>query len=182
MEIVETHFQHALLLQPRLFEDHRGFFTESYNWKQLQKLGVSYSFIQDNLSFSAKAGTVRGLHFQKEPKAQTKLIQVLKGAIYDVIVDLRVSSPTYKEWKGFILSEENHRQLLVPKGFAHGFCTLVPNTLVMYKVDEYYSVDHDDGLYWNDESLAITWPVREPILSEKDKALPTFDQYHDCFK
>ncbi|WP_242142345.1 MULTISPECIES: dTDP-4-dehydrorhamnose 3,5-epimerase [unclassified Bacillus cereus group] len=182
MEIVETHFQHALLLQPRLFEDHRGFFTESYNWKQLQKLGVSYSFIQDNLSFSAKAGTVRGLHFQKAPKAQTKLIQVLKGAIYDVIVDLRVSSPTYKEWKGFILNEENHRQLLVPKGFAHGFCTLVPNTLVMYKVDEYYSADHDDGLYWNDESLAITWPVREPVLSEKDKALPTFDQYHDCFK
>ncbi|ABS21270.1 dTDP-4-dehydrorhamnose 3,5-epimerase [Bacillus cytotoxicus] len=182
MEIVETHFQHALLLQPRLFEDHRGFFTESYNWKEFQKLGVSYSFIQDNLSFSAKAGTVRGLHFQKEPKAQTKLIQVLKGAIYDVIVDLRVSSPTYKEWKGFILSEENHRQLLVPKGFAHGFCTLVPNTLVMYKVDEYYSSDHDDGLYWNDESLAITWPVSEPILSEKDKALPTFDQYHDCFK
>ena len=112
----------------------------------LETLGVTYSFVQDNVSYSTEAGTIRGYTF-KNPKAQTKLIQVMQGAIYDVIVDLRKDSPTFKQWRGYILSADNHRQLLVPKGFAHGFCTLVPHTIVMYKVDEYYSANHDSGYF-----------------------------------
>lgn len=181
MKIVETNFTDAKLLEPRLFGDERGFFTESYNKKVLETLGITYSFVQDNVSYSAQAGTIRGLHFQKNPKAQTKLIQVMQGAIYDVIVDLRKDSPTFKQWRGYILSADNHRQLLVPKGFAHGFCTLVPHTTVMYKVDEYYSADHDSGLLWEDKELAIPWPVTNPILSDKDRILPLLQEYEDSF-
>lgn len=123
----------------------------------------------------------QGLHFQREPKAQTKLVSALQGAIYDVIVDLRKDSPTYKQWQGYILSEENRRQLLVPKGFAHRFCTIAPHTIVTYKVDEYYSSVHDSGIHWNDKELAIPWPVKEPILSEKDRLLPTLTDSKDSF-
>ncbi|PGT19015.1 dTDP-4-dehydrorhamnose 3,5-epimerase [Bacillus cereus] len=181
MKVVETNFTDAKLLEPRLFGDERGFFTESYNKKVLETLGITYSFVQDNVSYSAQAGTIRGLHFQKNPKAQTKLIQVMQGAIYDVIVDLRKDSPTFKQWRGYILSADNHRQLLVPKGFAHGFCTLVPHTTVMYKVDEYYSANHDSGLLWEDKELAIPWPVTNPILSDKDRILPLLQEYEDSF-
>lgn len=181
MKVVETNFTDAKLLEPRLFGDDRGFFSESYNKQVLETLGITYSFVQDNVSYSAKAGTIRGLHFQKNPKAQTKLIQVMQGAIYDVIVDLRKKSPTFKQWKGYILSADNHRQLLVPKGFAHGFCTLVPHTIVMYKVDEYYSSEHDSGLLWEDKDLAIPWPVTDPILSDKDQILPLLEEYEDSF-
>ncbi|MGG0131459.1 dTDP-4-dehydrorhamnose 3,5-epimerase [Bacillus tropicus] len=181
MEVIETNFTDAKLLEPRLFGDERGFFTESYNKKVLETLGVTYSFVQDNVSYSTEAGTIRGLHFQKNPKAQTKLIQVMQGAIYDVIVDLRKDSPTFKQWRGYILSADNHRQLLVPKGFAHGFCTLVPHTTVMYKVDEYYSANHDSGVLWNDKDLAIPWPVTSPILSDKDRILPSLQECEDSF-
>ncbi|KEK24787.1 dTDP-4-dehydrorhamnose 3,5-epimerase [Bacillus gaemokensis] len=179
MEVIETYFNDVKLLEPQLFQDDRGFFSESYNKKILERLGVTHTFIQDNISYSVKAGTIRGLHFQKEPKAQTKLVQVLQGAIYDVIVDLRTASPSYRQWQGYILSADNRRQLLVPKGFAHGFCTLVPETIVMYKVDEYYSPMHDSGIHWNDEQLAIPWPVKEPILSEKDRVLPKLNECED---
>ncbi|HDR7792432.1 TPA: dTDP-4-dehydrorhamnose 3,5-epimerase [Bacillus luti] len=181
MKVIETNFTDAKLLEPKLFGDERGFFTESYNKKVLEVLGITYSFVQDNVSYSAQAGTIRGLHFQTNPKAQTKLIQVMQGAIYDVIVDLRKDSPTFKQWKGYILSADNHRQLLVPKGFAHGFCTLVPHTTVMYKVDEYYSADHDSGLLWEDKELSIPWPVTNPILSDKDRILPLLREYKDSF-
>ncbi|WP_433771272.1 dTDP-4-dehydrorhamnose 3,5-epimerase [Bacillus wiedmannii] len=181
MKVVETNFTDVKLLEPRLFGDERGFFTESYNKKVLETLGITYSFVQDNVSYSAQAGTIRGLHFQKNPKAQTKLIQVMQGAIYDVIVDLRKNSPTFKQWKGYILSADNHRQLLVPKGFAHGFCTLVPHAIVMYKVDEYYSAEHDSGVLWEDKELAIPWPVTNPILSDKDRILPLLQEYEDSF-
>ncbi|MGE6400870.1 dTDP-4-dehydrorhamnose 3,5-epimerase [Bacillus cereus] len=181
MKVVDTNFTDAKLLEPKLFEDDRGFFIESYNKRVLETLGITDSFVQDNVSYSAKAGTIRGLHFQKKPKAQTKLIQVVQGAIYDVIVDLRKDSPTFKQWKGYILSADNHRQLLVPKGFAHGFCTLVPHTSVMYKVDEYYSAEHDSGLLWEDKELAIPWPVTNPILSDKDRILPLLQGYEDSF-
>ncbi|HHT7187473.1 TPA: dTDP-4-dehydrorhamnose 3,5-epimerase [Bacillus cereus] len=181
MKVIETNFTDAKLLEPKLFGDERGFFTESYNKKVLEVLGITYSFVQDNVSYSAQAGTIRGLHFQTNPKAQTKLLQVMQGAIYDVIVDLRKDSPTFKQWKGYILSADNHRQLLVPKGFAHGFCTLVPHTTVMYKVDEYYSADHDSGLLWEDKELSIPWPVTNPILSDKDRILPLLREYKDSF-
>ncbi|WP_066297114.1 dTDP-4-dehydrorhamnose 3,5-epimerase [Bacillus sp. FJAT-29937] len=172
MERINTIFNDAFLLEPKVFDDHRGFFLESYNERVFENLGITYSFIQDNHSLSVEAGTLRGLHYQLEPYAQTKLVRAVRGAIYDVIVDIRKESPTYGQWQGFILTEENKRQLLVPKGFAHGFCTLVKNTEVIYKVDNYYSAEHDRGIQWNDPYLNIDWPVREPILSDKDSRHP----------
>lgn len=160
------------LIEPKVHGDHRGFFMESYNDSLLKQQGITYNFIQDNHSLSVEPGVLRGLHYQLNPKAQTKLIRVLTGAIYDVIVDIRKNSPTFGQWIGVILSEHNHRQLLVPKGFAHGFCTLVPNTQVLYKVDEYYSPEHDRGILWNDPALGIDWPTSNPILSDKDQRHP----------
>lgn len=159
-------------MEPKVHGDHRGFFMESYNNQTFEQLGFNYSFVQDNHSLSAEAGTLRGLHYQNSPKAQTKLVRVISGAVYDVVVDIRKDSPTYGEWFGVILSASNKRQLLIPKGFAHGFCTLVPNTEVIYKVDELYSPEHDRGILWSDPQLNIDWPSSDPILSEKDQLLP----------
>jgi dTDP-4-dehydrorhamnose 3,5-epimerase len=172
LKVIETSLNDVYLLEPKVFGDARGYFMESYNKKVFVELGLDFNFVQDNQSLSAQVGVIRGLHYQLNPKAQTKLVRVLQGAIYDVVVDIRKSSPTFGKWQGFILSEENKRQLLVPKGFAHGFCTLVPNTVVAYKVDEYYSPDHDRGIVWNDPALGIDWPTSQPILSEKDKCHP----------
>ncbi|MGM1050165.1 MAG: dTDP-4-dehydrorhamnose 3,5-epimerase [Bacillota bacterium] len=160
------------LLEPVVHGDDRGFFMESYNATIFHDHGINYNFIQDNHSLSSKPGVIRGLHYQLNPKAQTKLVRVLSGAIYDVIVDVRKSSPTFGQWVGVILSEYNKRQLLVPKGFAHGFCTLVPNTQVLYKVDEYYSPEYDRGILWNDPALGIDWTTSKPILSDKDQRHP----------
>ncbi|CAM4522670.1 dTDP-4-dehydrorhamnose 3,5-epimerase [Paenibacillus typhae] len=172
MKVTSLHLQGAAILEPVVHGDNRGFFMESYNEEVMQKAGVNFQFIQDNQSLSAEVGVLRGLHYQLNPKAQTKLIRVLSGVIYDVIVDVRRSSPTFGQWVGVILSEYNKRQLLVPKGFAHGFCTLVPSTQVLYKVDEYYSPENDRGILWNDPSLGIDWPVARPVLSDKDKRHP----------
>lgn len=174
MKLTPLKLEGASLLKPVVHGDHRGFFMESYNEQVMKQLGVNYHFIQDNQSLSAEPGVLRGLHYQLKPKAQTKLIRVLTGAIYDVILDIRRNSPTFGQWIGVILSEHNKRQLLVPKGFAHGFCTLVPNTQVLYKVDEYYSPEHDRGILWNDPALNIDWPISEPLLSDKDRNHPTF--------
>ncbi len=174
MKLTSLKLEGAALLEPVVHGDNRGFFMESYNEQTMHKQGVNYKFIQDNQSLSAEPGVLRGLHYQLNPKAQTKLVRVLTGAIYDVILDIRKSSPTFGQWVGVILSEYNKRQLLVPKGFAHGFCTLVPNTQVLYKVDEYYSPEHDRGILWNDPALNIDWPVSEPLLSNKDRRHPTF--------
>ncbi|AIQ76757.1 MULTISPECIES: dTDP-4-dehydrorhamnose 3,5-epimerase [Paenibacillus] len=172
MKVTPLQLQGASILEPVVHGDNRGFFMESYNEEIMHKLGVNYQFIQDNQSLSAEVGVLRGLHYQLNPKAQTKLIRVLSGAIYDVIVDIRRTSPTFGQWVGVILSEYNKRQLLVPKGFAHGFCTLVPNTQVLYKVDEYYSPENDRGILWNDPTLGIDWPTSSPILSDKDQRHP----------
>lgn len=172
MRVTPLNLYGATLLEPKVHGDHRGFFMESYNDSLFKQHGITYNFIQDNQSLSAEAGVLRGLHYQLNPKAQTKLIRVLTGAIYDVIVDIRKSSPTFGQWVGVILSEHNHRQLLVPKGFAHGFCTLVPNTQVLYKVDEYYSPENDRGILWNDPALGIDWPTSNPTLSDKDQRHP----------
>lgn len=176
LRILKTFFNEVILLEPQVHGDHRGFFMESYNKRQLQQLGIDVEFVQDNHSFSAEAGTVRGLHYQLRPMDQTKLICVLTGAIYDVFVDLRKHSPTFGKWQGVILNDENKRQSLIPKGFAHGFCTLVPNTHVLYKVDQYYSPEHDRGILWNDPHLNIDWPVTNPILSDRDKHHPLFSE------
>ncbi|WP_409303485.1 dTDP-4-dehydrorhamnose 3,5-epimerase [Peribacillus sp. SCS-155] len=175
MKVIQTKFEDAALLELTVYGDDRGFFMETYSQQIYQKNGIDLNFIQDNHSLSRQAGTIRGLHYQINPKSQAKLVRVTRGAIYDVIVDIRKGSPTYGEWEGYILTAENKRQLLVPKGFAHGFCTLVDNTEVQYKVDQSYSSEHDRGIFWNDPAIGIEWPVSKVILSEKDKNHPPLE-------
>lgn len=172
MKVKPLNLKGVYMIEPVVHGDHRGFFMESYNEQNLANQGVSYRFVQDNQSLSSETGVIRGLHYQLNPRAQAKLVRVLSGAIYDVVVDIRKNSPTFGEWIGVVLSEHNYRQLLISKGFAHGFCTLVPNTQVLYKVDDYYSPKHDRGILWNDPDLNIDWPTSNPILSEKDKIHP----------
>jgi len=172
MKVTEARLPGVKLIDPAVFGDNRGFFMESYNAQTFAQNGIEHVFVQDNHSLSAEAGVLRGLHYQLNPKAQTKLVRVAAGAIYDVVVDIRKGSPTFGQWQGFILSAANKRQLLVPQGFAHGFCTLVPNSEVLYKVDELYSPEHDRGIAWNDPALGIDWPTDKPILSDKDGRHP----------
>ncbi|MDI9261078.1 dTDP-4-dehydrorhamnose 3,5-epimerase [Alicyclobacillus sendaiensis] len=172
MRRIDTELEGVFMIEPDVFEDARGFFTETYNREKFAMLGVDTEFVQDNHSYSAAAGTIRGLHYQLEPAAQTKLVRVVHGAIYDVVVDIRRQSPTFGRWVGVILSADNHRQLYVPKGFAHGFCTLVPHTHVMYKVDAHYSPEHDRGIRWDDPELGIPWPTTKAVLSQKDAQHP----------
>ncbi|WP_054949161.1 dTDP-4-dehydrorhamnose 3,5-epimerase [Numidum massiliense] len=174
MKVAETKLAGVKIVEPDVFRDKRGFFTESYNAQKLKAHGIDHTFVQDNHSLSTEAGVLRGLHYQLYPKAQTKLVRVLAGAIYDVVVDLRRSSPTYGEWFGTVLSESNQRQLLVPQGFAHGFCTLTDNAQVFYKVDSYYAPECERGIIWNDPTLAIDWPTGDPILSDRDARFPLF--------
>lgn len=174
MNIIETKFKGVFLLEPKVHGDHRGFFVETFNLNTYNKLGLKFDFVQDNHSLSADPGTLRGLHFQKDPKAQTKVVRCSRGALLDVFVDLRKGSPTYKQWGSEILTADNHRQIVVPKGFAHGFITLMPNTEAQYKVDDFYSPENDRGIRWNDPEIGIRWPFANPILSEKDKNAPLF--------
>lgn len=162
------------LVAPKLFTDHRGFFSEVFNYRLLRGNGIDLEFVQDNHSLSVEAGTVRGLHFQAPPHAQGKLVRVARGRILDVAVDLRRGAPTYGQHVTAELSAENWLQLWVPPGFAHGFCTLEANTEVLYKTTDYYSPQHDAGLYWADPALGISWPVSSTsaIVSDKDAMLP----------
>ncbi|MEK8131076.1 dTDP-4-dehydrorhamnose 3,5-epimerase [Paenibacillus filicis] len=182
MNIISTKLDGVFIIEPPVFGDNRGFFLESYNAAKFEQAGLHFSFVQDNHSLSVEAGIIRGLHYQLQPKAQTKLVRVAAGAIYDVAVDIRQSSPSFGKWVGVILSASNKRQLLVPKGFAHGFCTLVPNTEVLYKVDELYSPEHDRGIAWNDHELAIDWPTQTPILSIKDGTHPALKDAKELFE
>ena len=170
------------LIEPSVFEDSRGYFLESYQAIRYAEIGLPPIFIQDNHSLSKEAGVIRGLHYQLNPEAQSKLVRVTSGAIYDVVVDIRQGSPTYSQWEGFELSAGNKRQLFVPTGFAHGFCTLVPNTEVQYKVDRLYSKEHDRGILWNDPAIGIQWPTTQPILSEKDAGHPVLAKAEHNFK
>jgi len=182
MKIVETKLPGVKLIEPVVFEDSRGFFMESYNFRKFGELGISVTFVQDNHSLSKDKGVLRGLHYQLNPMAQSKLVRVTAGAIFDVVVDIRQGSPTYGQWESFVLSAENKLQLFVPRGFAHGFCTLEPNTEVLYKVDNYYSPEHDRGIAWNDPALGIPWPVEHPILSEKDARHPRLAEAENNFR
>lgn len=170
LKIISTQLQDAKIIEPEVFGDQRGFFTESYSKRDYQKLGLNFDFIQDNQSLSQTAGVLRGLHFQRGESAQTKLIHVVTGVVWDVIVDLRQGSPTYKKWEGFIISASNHRQLLVPRGFAHGFVTLTNNVNFLYKCDHYYDPAADGGISYCDPDLNINWPIdlQQAITSEKD--------------
>ena len=160
------------IILPDVFEDERGYFLESFSERAMQNLGINAKFVQDNHSLSLRAGTLRGLHLQNEPMAQTKLVRCTRGAIFDVCVDLRNNSATYKKWVSVILSEYNKKQLFIPKGFLHGFLTLVDNTEVQYKVDNFYSKDHEYSVRYNDPELAIDWGTDAPILSDKDLNAP----------
>jgi dTDP-4-dehydrorhamnose 3,5-epimerase len=171
------------LVSSRRFADARGFFMETYSAPDFFELGIDSVFVQDNHSLSLQKGTVRGLHFQRPPKAQAKLVRVLKGAIFDVAVDLRIGSPTYGRWCGATLTAAGGEQLFVPRGFAHGYCTLESDVEVAYKVDDVYAPDCDAGIFWNDPDLKIEWPVAgAAAVSEKDAALPSFAGLASPFK
>jgi dTDP-4-dehydrorhamnose 3,5-epimerase len=179
LKITKTNLQDVKIIEPNVFGDNRGFFTEAYSKKDFTDVGIDIEFVQDNHSLSTQAGVLRGLHFQKGKAAQTKLIRTVTGVVLDVVVDMRKSSPTYGKWESYILSEYNHRQLLVPKGYAHGFLTLTPNVNFLYKCDNYYSSKDDGGISFTSPELAINWPIdlKYAITSEKDAKLPTFAEF-----
>jgi dTDP-4-dehydrorhamnose 3,5-epimerase len=169
MELIKTEIKDLYIIETKVFEDNRGWFTESYSAKKFKNNGLDIEFIQDNHSLSKEKGVLRGLHFQLSPKAQTKLVRCTSGSIYDVAVDLREGSPTYKKWFGVELSAENKKQFLIPKGFAHGFLTLSNNAEVQYKVDEYYAPEYDRSIRFDDPKINVDWGIKDPILSEKDQ-------------
>lgn len=172
MKVTQTKIKDVIILEPESFSDERGWFSETYNEKKYRDAGVAISFIQDNHSFSIHKGTLRGLHVQNAPYAQSKLVRCTKGAVLDVAVDLRKNSPTYKEWVSVELTEKDTKQVLVPKGFAHGFLTLTDNAEVQYKVDAYHNQGSDRSIRFNDPDLAIAWGNPTPILSAKDSNAP----------
>ncbi len=177
MEFQKTTLKDAFLVKSQVFQDERGFFLENYSKQKFQAAGIEVDFVQDNHSLSVKKGVLRGLHFQKGSDAQAKLVRVTKGAVYDVIVDLRKDSPTFGKWEGFTLTAENFLMLFVPRGFAHGFCTLEENSEFQYKCDNFYVPQSEGGVIWNDPTLKIDWPVENPILSEKDQKNPTWKEF-----
>ncbi|WP_215115802.1 dTDP-4-dehydrorhamnose reductase [Exiguobacterium sp. s80] len=179
MKIIDTYLKDLKIIEPLIHGDTRGWFSESYNDKEFKDMGLDFLFIQDNHSFSKEKGTLRGLHYQLEPKAQTKLIRCTQGKIFDVAVDIRKESETYGRWFGIELSSQNKKQLLIPKGFAHGFLTLTENVEVQYKVDELYSYDHERSIRWDDKELSIDWKITHPILSKKDSEAPFFKKSKD---
>lgn len=183
MRVIETGLPGVLELRPIQHGDDRGFFSETWRRDQCASAGIDADFVQDNHSRSARVGTIRGLHFQSPPFAQSKLVRVTKGAVLDVAVDIRAGSTSYGQHIAVRLDAKKWNQLFVPKGFAHGFCTLEPDTEVLYKVDAYYAPDNDHGLAWNDPALGINWPVNDSdaILSEKDRIHPTLSDLPTYF-
>lgn len=176
MKVVSTEIEDLFIIEPQVFGDSRGWFMESWSQKKMEEAGLFYNFVQDNHSFSALKGTLRGLHFQKGSSSQAKLVRCVKGAVFDVAVDLRKNSKTYKKWVGCILSEENKKQFLIPRGFAHGFLTLTDNVEFVYKADNYYDPQADRNIIWNDEEINVDWGIENPILSEKDKKAPKLSE------
>lgn len=178
MEIIKTPIEGLLVIEPRVFRDARGYFVETYNEQRYREAGIDAHFVQDNQSCSSY-GVVRGLHFQKAPYAQAKLVCCTVGRVLDVAVDLRPNSPTYGQWFGVELSEENKRQFFIPKGFAHGFSVLSESAIFTYKCDDFYHPEAEGGILLNDPTLGINWQVPEEarIISDKDKKHPTFDEY-----
>ena len=172
MELIKTDIPGVVILEPKVFGDHRGWFTETYAYNTLKDLGIDVTFVQDNQSYSKEKGTLRGLHFQQNPMAQTKLLRCTRGKILDVAVDIRKGSPTYLKWVSVELSAENKRQLFMPKGFAHGFVTLTEDVEVQYKVDAYYAPECDRSIRFDDPSIGVNWGVSNPILSQKDMNAP----------
>lgn len=183
MKITKTKLDGVVVIEPDVFGDNRGFFMESWNKKKMEEAGLFYDFVQDNHSKSTVKGTLRGIHFQKGDKAQAKLVRCVKGAVLDIAVDLRKNSPTFKQWVSVELSAENKKQLLIPRGFGHGFVTLTDDVEFLYKADNYYAPEADAGIRWNDPDIGVEWGIENPILSEKDKKNPFFrNLFEDFFK
>lgn len=172
MKLIATDLEGAFIVEQTLYRDSRGSFLEIFSQKAFAQSGIPVEFVQDNSSLSKDAGVIRGLHFQNPPHAQAKLVWVVAGAVWDVIVDLREGSKSFARWTAVELSGEEPRMLFVPRGFAHGFCTLVPQTRVFYKVDSPYAPQAEGGVRFDDPDLAIPWPTASPVVSDKDRALP----------
>ncbi len=170
MNIISTSLEGLLIIEPKVFEDERGYFLETHHQNRFQIAGVNCIFVQDNLSFSKK-GILRGLHFQIT-QPQAKLVQAVTGKIFDVVVDIRPASATFGKWSGVFLSEENKRRLFIPEGFAHGFCVLSESAHVAYKCSDYYNPQDEGGILWSDTAIGIEWPIKDPTLSEKDRQFP----------
>ena len=173
LEIQETKLKGVFEIVPKVFGDARGWFLESWSDRELKTAGIGADFVQDNHSFSAEKGTLRGLHYQLHPMAQAKILRVTRGEVFDVAVDIRKGSPQYAQWVGVRLSADNKKQIYIPRGFAHGFITLTDDVEVQYKADNYYSPKHDGGIRWDDPAIGIEWPIQPVILSDKDKNAPT---------
>ncbi len=182
MELEKTEIEGAVVLAPKVFGDNRGWFMESYSKRTLEELGINDNFIQDNRSFSAEKGTLRGLHCQTEPMAQAKLLTCLKGEITDIAVDIREGSPTYKKWVAVKLTAENKKMFYIPAGCLHGFVTLTDDVEVMYKVDKFYSPENDRSVKYNDSELGVEWNIENPILSQKDLNAPLLKDSDVKFK
>ncbi len=183
MNVIKTDIDGVLILEPRIFGDSRGYFYESYNKERFkEETGLDVDFVQDNQSFSCY-GVLRGLHFQKPPFAQSKLVRVIKGAVLDVAVDIRVGSPTFGKHVAVELTEENHRQLFIPRGFAHGFVVLSKEAIFQYKCDNFYAPDSEGAIIWNDPDLAIDWKIdqKDVVLSGKDMNHPLFKDLESVF-
>lgn len=177
MEVLENPMTGLFLLKPRVFEDDRGYFFESWQKERLEKaIGSSVNFVQDNESMST-ANVLRGMHFQKPPHAQAKLVRVVRGEVLDVVVDIRKNSGSYGQHYSARLSEENKHQMFIPEGFAHGFLTLRENTIFTYKCTDYYHPETEDSLLWNDDELGIKWPIDDPLVSEKDLKASEFRSF-----
>jgi dTDP-4-dehydrorhamnose 3,5-epimerase len=176
MSIETTSLPGVLIFTPRVFKDTRGFFCESYNYDVWRAAGIETIFVQDNHSRSVRH-TIRGLHFQLPPAAQVKLLRVVRGAVWDVAVDIRKGSPTLGRWVGVELTEDNFRQLYIPEGFAHGFCVLSESADVLYKTSCVYSPGHEQGIRWNDPAVSIPWPAGEPLLSDRDRQSQSLAEY-----
>jgi dTDP-4-dehydrorhamnose 3,5-epimerase len=183
MDVKALEIPDVKLIQPRIFRDERGFFSETYSKPALNAAGIDAEFVQDNHSLSRERGVVRGLHFQIPPRAQDKLVRVTRGSIFDVALDIRRGSPTFGRHVAVVLSAENWCQLWVPKGFAHGFCTLEPNTEVVYKVTSLYAPEDDKGIAWDDPALGIAWPIaaRTAIVSDRDRKHPRLSELESPF-
>lgn len=181
MKIFETKLNGVIIIAPFVFDDNRGFFFESYSKSKYEKKGIFNTFVQDNQSLSKNKGTIRGMHYQLLPKAQSKLIRVISGEMVNYVVDIRKGSPTFAQHISITLTAKNKKQLYIPKGFANGFCTLSDNCEIIYKVDDYFSPEHDRCFLWNDPDINIDWPVKEPILSERDKNAPLFKDAENNF-
>lgn len=185
MKVIETEIPGVLVIETDVFGDHRGYFSETYSKPKYEKMGITCEFVQDNMSFSAQEGTVRGLHWQNPPYAQAKLVSCTKGTVIDVAVDIRKGSPTYGKWVSCELSADNHRQFFIPQGFAHGFLTLTPDVEFRYKVDNVYNKESEGAIRYDDPTVAVDWGKlldgREAILSDKDKIAPALEEANNHF-